>query len=172
MHSEAMIPRMLVMSNGLCGLNRILSALLRESSRHRLGNLPTAILQTVFAKCAVLGQEEALFDELRNQIVRAYPNPDRMGCPDESVTPQSGVRANHAIMEHAHTCGPCTRQVSIFVKEKARRRPAPRGIGLVLDLALCVWSMATSGVLWSDPLLSETPASSDERNWRAFSRSP
>jgi len=49
-----------------------------------------------FAKCAVLGQEEALFDELRNQIVRAYPNPDRMGCPDESVTPQSGVRANHA----------------------------------------------------------------------------
>jgi len=141
MHSEAMIPRMLVMSNGLCGLNRILSALLRESSRHRLGNLPTAILQTVFAKCAVLGQEEALFDELRNQIVRAYPNPDRMGCPDESVTPQSGVRANHAIMEHAHTCGPCTRQVSIFVKEKARRRPAPEELVWFL-----IWPCASG--LW------------------------
>jgi hypothetical protein len=30
-------------------------------------------------------EEEVFMDELRKEILRAYPNPDRAGCPDESA---------------------------------------------------------------------------------------
>lgn len=67
-------------------------------------------------------------DELRVQIIRAYPNPDRVGCPDESALRRAvfgGLKDNldiDAVMEHAQRCGPCTQQVAIFAKEKARKR--------------------------------------------------
>lgn len=75
-------------------------------------------------------EEEVFMDELRNEIIRAYPNPDRAGCPDESALRKAvfgGLKDNpdiDAVMEHAQTCGPCTRQVAVFVKEKARNRSA------------------------------------------------
>lgn len=75
-------------------------------------------------------EEEVFMDELRNEIIRAYPNPDRVGCPDESAMRRAvfaGLKDNpdiDIVMEHAQKCGPCTRQVAVFVKEKARSRSA------------------------------------------------
>ena len=75
-------------------------------------------------------EEEVFMDELRNEIIRAYPNPDRVGCPDESAMRRAvfgGLKDNpdiDIVMEHAQRCGPCTRQVAVFVKEKARNRSA------------------------------------------------
>lgn len=74
--------------------------------------------------------EEVFMDELRVQIIRAYPNPNRVGCPDESALRSVvfGEINEHpdsdAVMQHTMKCGPCTRQVSIFAKEKARMRPS------------------------------------------------
>jgi hypothetical protein len=71
-------------------------------------------------------EEEVFMDELRNEVIRAYPNPNRVGCPDESALRRAvfgGLKDNpdiDIVMEHAHMCGPCTRQVVIFVKEKTR----------------------------------------------------
>ena len=75
-------------------------------------------------------EEEVFMDELRNEIIRAYPNPNRVGCPDESAMRRAvfgGLKDNpdiDIVMEHAQRCGPCTRQVAVFVKEKARNRSA------------------------------------------------
>jgi len=75
-------------------------------------------------------EEEVFMDELRNEVIRAYPNPDRVGCPDESALRRAvfgGLKDNpdiDVVMEHAQRCGPCTRQVAVFVKEKARDRSA------------------------------------------------
>ena len=72
-------------------------------------------------------EEDVFMDELRNEVIRAYPNPDRAGCPDESALRRvvfGGIgeyQDSDAIMQHTMSCGPCTRQVSIFVKEKTRR---------------------------------------------------
>ena len=72
-------------------------------------------------------EEDVFMDELRNEVIRAYPNPDRAGCPDESALRRvvfggiSQYPDSDAVMQHAMTCGPCTRQVSSFVKEKTRR---------------------------------------------------
>lgn len=72
-------------------------------------------------------EEDVFMDQLRNEVIRAYPNPDRAGCPDESALrrvvfgeineyPDSDI-----VLQHTMKCGPCTRQVSIFIKEKSRR---------------------------------------------------
>lgn len=72
-------------------------------------------------------EDEVFMDELRNEVIRAYPNPDRVGCPDESALRRvvfGGINEypdSDAVMQHTMTCGPCTRQVSIFVKEKMRK---------------------------------------------------
>lgn len=71
--------------------------------------------------------EEVFMDELRVQIIRAYPNPDRIGCPDESALRRAvfgGLKDNldlDAVMKHANKCGPCTQQVAILVKQKAQK---------------------------------------------------
>ena len=73
-------------------------------------------------------EEDVFMDELRSEIIRSHPNPDRAGCPNESTLrrvvfgqineyPDSDI-----VMQHTMTCGPCTRQVSIFVKQKTRGR--------------------------------------------------
>jgi hypothetical protein len=75
-------------------------------------------------------EEEVFMDELRNEVIHAYPNPDREGCPDESALRRAvfGVLKDNPdidiVMKHAQRCGPCTRQVAVFVKEKARNRSA------------------------------------------------
>jgi len=75
-------------------------------------------------------EEEVFMDELRNEVVRAYPNPDRAGCPDESALRRvvfgeiNEYPDLDAIMKHTMKCGPCTRQVAIFVKEKTRNGAA------------------------------------------------
>lgn len=72
-------------------------------------------------------EEDVFMDELRNEVIRAYPNPDRAGCPNESALRRvvfgeiNEYPDSDAVMQHTMTCGPCTRQVSIFVKEKAKR---------------------------------------------------
>ena len=73
-------------------------------------------------------EEEVFLDELRIGIIRAYPNPDRVGCPGESALHRAvfgGLKDNpdlDAVTEHAHKCGPCTQQIAVFVKEKTRER--------------------------------------------------
>ena len=73
-------------------------------------------------------EDDAAMEALRNQIIRSFPNPDRINCPNESDLrrvvlgeinqfPDSGT-----LIEHTLTCGPCTRQLCILLKEKARLR--------------------------------------------------
>lgn len=75
-------------------------------------------------------EEDVFMDEFRNEVIRAYPNPDRVGCPDESALRRVVYGAineypnSDAVMQHTMKCGPCTRQVAIFVKEKTRRESA------------------------------------------------
>lgn len=75
-------------------------------------------------------EEDVFTNELRSEVIRAYPNPDRVGCPDESALRRvvfgeiDEYPDSNAVMQHTMTCGQCTRQVSIFVKEKARRSPS------------------------------------------------
>lgn len=80
--------------------------------------MPTEIEETVF------------MDEIRKEVIRAYPNPNREGCPDESALRRvvfgeiNEYPDSDAVLQHSLTCGPCTKQVAIFVKEKARNRSA------------------------------------------------
>lgn len=75
-------------------------------------------------------EEDVFMDQLRNEVIRAYPNPDRVGCPDESALRRvvfgeiNEYLDSDAVMQHTMKCGPCTRQVAVFVKEKARNRSA------------------------------------------------
>jgi hypothetical protein len=75
-------------------------------------------------------EEDVFMDELRNEVIRAYPNPDRAGCPDESALRRVVFGAinefpdSNAVMQHTMNCGPCTRQVAVLVKEKARKNSA------------------------------------------------
>lgn len=75
-------------------------------------------------------EEDVFLDELRIGIIRAYPNPDRVGCPGESALRRAvfgGLKDNpdlDIVTEHAHKCGPCTQQIAILVREKARMRAA------------------------------------------------
>ena len=73
-------------------------------------------------------EDDAALEDLRNQIIRSFPNPDRVDCPNESDLrrvvlgdineyPDSG-----SLIQHTLTCGPCTRQLGIFLKEKTRLR--------------------------------------------------
>ena len=73
-------------------------------------------------------EDDDAMEDLRNQIIRSFPNPDRINCPNESDLrrvvlgdinqyPDSGT-----LIEHTLTCGPCTRQLCILLKEKARLR--------------------------------------------------
>jgi hypothetical protein len=73
-------------------------------------------------------EDDAALEDLRNQIIRSYPNSDRINCPNESDLrrvvlgdineyPDSG-----SLMQHTLTCGPCTRQLGILLKEKSRLR--------------------------------------------------
>lgn len=73
-------------------------------------------------------EDDAALEDLRNQIIRDYPNPNRSDCPNESDLrrvvlgdfneyPDSG-----RLMQHTLTCGPCTRQLGILLKEKTRPR--------------------------------------------------
>ena len=72
-------------------------------------------------------EEEVFLDELRIGIIRAYPNPERVGCPDESALHRAafgGLKNNpdlDAVMEHAHKCGPCTRQIAVSSRRRRAR---------------------------------------------------
>jgi hypothetical protein len=75
-------------------------------------------------------EEDVFMDELRNEVIRAYPNPDRAGCPDESALRRvvfgeiNEYPDSDAVLQHTMKCGPCTRQVAVFVKEKAWKTSA------------------------------------------------
>ena len=71
-------------------------------------------------------EDDAALEDLRNQIIRSYPNPDRINCPNESDLRRvvlgdiNEYPDSRALIEHTLTCGPCTRQLRILLKEKAR----------------------------------------------------
>jgi hypothetical protein len=75
-------------------------------------------------------EDEVFMDELRNEVIRSYPNPDRVGCPNESDLHRvvlgkiNEYSDSQALIEHTLTCGPCTRQLCVLLKEKARMKPA------------------------------------------------
>jgi hypothetical protein len=71
-------------------------------------------------------EDDAALEDLRNQIIRNYPNPDRIDCPNESDLRRvvlgdfNEYSDSGRLMQHTLTCGPCTRQLGILLKEKAR----------------------------------------------------
>jgi len=92
------------------------------------GDLPLTTPQRGKRQIRTMGTEEeqVFLDELRIGIIWAYPK----GCPCESAVRNAvfgGLRDNpdlDAVTEHAHKCGPCTQQIAVLVKEKARERSA------------------------------------------------
>lgn len=75
-------------------------------------------------------EEDVFMDQLRNEVIRAYPNPNREGCPDESALRRvvfgeiNEFPDSDAVMQHTMKCGPCTRQVAVFVKQISQKRSA------------------------------------------------
>ena len=73
-------------------------------------------------------EDDAALEDLRNQIIRNYPNPNRIDCPNESdlrrvvLGDMNEYSDSGSLMQHTLTCGPCTRQLGILLKEKARLR--------------------------------------------------
>jgi hypothetical protein len=73
-------------------------------------------------------EDDAALEDLRNQIIRSYPNPDRIDCPNESDLRRvvlgdiNEYSDSGSLMQHTLTCGPCTRQLGILLKEKTRKR--------------------------------------------------
>ena len=73
-------------------------------------------------------EDDAALEDLRNQIIRSYPNPDRIDCPNESDLRRvvlgdfNEYSDSGRLMQHTLTCGPCTRQLGILLKEKTRLR--------------------------------------------------
>ncbi|MGA8669750.1 MAG: hypothetical protein WB679_07730 [Terracidiphilus sp.] len=73
-------------------------------------------------------EDDAAMEELRNQIIRSFPNPDRIDCPNESDLRRvvlgdiNQYPDSRTLIEHTLTCGPCTRQLCILLKEKVRLR--------------------------------------------------
>lgn len=73
-------------------------------------------------------EDDAAVEDLRNQIIRSFPNPDRIDCPNESDLRRvvlgdiNQYPDSRTLIEHTLTCGPCTRQLCILLKEKARLR--------------------------------------------------
>jgi hypothetical protein len=79
-------------------------------------------------------ENEIFVDEFRNEVIRSCPNPNRIGCPDESALRRvvlgktNQYSDSQALTEHTIVCGPCMRQVCIFLKEKARLKyPSAQG---------------------------------------------
>jgi hypothetical protein len=106
----------------------------REVQLQRLRNLEDALEEIAMtidhSWLPTETEEEVFMNELRSEVMRAYPNPDRVGCPDESALRRvvfgdiNEYADSDAVMQHTMTCGQCTRQVSIFIKEKAKRNPS------------------------------------------------
>ena len=73
-------------------------------------------------------EDDAAMEDLRNQIIRSFPNPDRIDCPNESDLRRvvlgdiNEYADSGTLIEHTLTCGPCTRQLRILLKERARLR--------------------------------------------------
>jgi hypothetical protein len=73
-------------------------------------------------------EDDAALEDLRNQIIRSYPNPGRINCPNESDLRRvvlgdfNEYPDSASLMQHTLTCGPCTRQLGILLKEKSRLR--------------------------------------------------
>jgi hypothetical protein len=73
-------------------------------------------------------EDDAALKDLRNQIIRSHPNPDRIDCPNESDLRRVALGDfneypdSESLMQHTLTCGPCTRQLGILLKEKTRLR--------------------------------------------------
>ena len=71
-------------------------------------------------------EDDAALEDLRNQIIRNHPNPNRIECPNESdlrrvvLGNMNEYSDSGSLMQHTLTCGPCTRQLGIHLKEKAR----------------------------------------------------
>jgi hypothetical protein len=71
-------------------------------------------------------EDDAALDDLRNQIIRSYPNPDRIEGPNESDLRRvvlgeiNEYPDSRSLMQHTLTCGPCTRQLGILLKERTR----------------------------------------------------
>ena len=63
-------------------------------------------------------------EDLRNQIIRSFPNPDRIDCPNESDLRRvvlgdiNQYPDSRTLIEHTLTCGPCTRQLCILLRRK------------------------------------------------------
>jgi hypothetical protein len=78
--------------------------------------------------CQPASEDDAALEDLRNQIIRFYPNPDRIDCPNESDLRRvvlgdiNEYSDSGSLMQHTLTCGPCTRQLGILLKEKTRKR--------------------------------------------------
>jgi hypothetical protein len=73
-------------------------------------------------------EDDAALEDLRNQIIRSYPNPDRIDCPNESDLRRvvlgdiNEYSDSGSLMQHTLTCSPCMRQLGILLKEKMRLR--------------------------------------------------
>ena len=71
--------------------------------------------------------EERILDLLARGLLREFPNPQRVGCPDSTILKGIAFRKLRLAeveqwMDHLGTCSPCYRDFTAFRKEAASQR--------------------------------------------------
>ncbi len=64
-------------------------------------------------------------DLLEQFFLEAFPNPDRVGCPDEDAmeaVAQNGPSPNDPVLLHIASCSECYREYGHICREEAERK--------------------------------------------------
>jgi hypothetical protein len=91
-------------------------------------------------------------DPFKQAFLNAFPNPDRIGCPDQQTLKALARRKlplNHPAQIHISQCSPCFREVLAYQAQWQRGRRHTR-IGLVAAALL----LLTIGAFWAYRSLS------------------
>ena len=89
--------------------------------------------------------EEELLQAARRYVERAYPNPDRVGCPGrqllESLAQRRSSPADHMQdVDHIGTCSPCFVEYQAIRRAWKRRRMAFAATGVAAAVVVAVFS--------------------------------
>ncbi len=58
-------------------------------------------------------------------LLEAFPNPDRIGCPDEEAVQalaQNGPTPNDPVLRHVGSCSECYREYRHYCQDEAERK--------------------------------------------------
>ncbi len=109
-------------------------------------------------------EERALRESLREAYERAFPNPERQGCPDRSELTALARRRvfpdAQEVVSHLSHCSPCSQELTAFIRQHRSRhwvfRVAAVALIAVLVAAYASWRIMHSPRLSEPPLIVKT----------------